>query len=445
MKKQKLISLLFVLLLLLSCTACMESDKASSSSESSSDSTSGEIDYNTTIEYTIWALTIDESSQCGFDAGVAAAKEKFPNVTLNIEPDPQDGDVKIKTLAAAGTMPDFYVTNNALVQIFKKSNNNQAIDKWMEQTGLINQMDRDSLDELSDPLDGHIYGFSGGSSGTVDLIANMDLLDSLGIDMPTNYNEFLDFIQACHSNNITPVADSFKEGFQTALYFDFVLTREGYNLWDIDKGTISATDDVFVKAAEKVKGLVDAGMFSPSAFTISEEDARLSFLNNEAAMCRLPGTTWTDYFDSRAEGRTFKLVGYPFQDEGQPQDTANRVGGGDRNNGYAVSPTAKELDVAATWLCYFSVGNVEGLYKNGYTTEKLTTNDIQAEKKSGPLSQEYFNLKVDSITPMPWAWNHGDSYGVICEQCNKFFTGDYSVEDFTKETNEMMQEILAAD
>ena len=107
MKKQKLISLLFVLLLLLSCTACMESDKASSSSESSSDSTSGEIDYNTTIEYTIWALTIDESSQCGFDAGVATAKEKFPNVTLNIEPDPQDGDVKIKTLAAAGLCRTF--------------------------------------------------------------------------------------------------------------------------------------------------------------------------------------------------------------------------------------------------------------------------------------------------------------------------------------------------
>ena len=445
MKKQKLISLLFVLLLLLSCTACMESDKASSSSESSSDSTSGEIDYNTTIEYTIWALTNDEGLNCGFESGVAAAKEKFPNVTLNIEPDPQDGDVKIKTVAAAGTMPDFYVTNNALVQIFKKSNNNQAIDKWMEQTGLINQMAPDFFNDFVDPFDGHIYGFAFELPGSLDLIANMDLMDSLGIDMPTNYNEFLDFVQACHSNNITPVAESFKEGFQCAQFFEFVLTREGCNLGDLDKGTISATDDVFVKASEKVKGLVDAGTFSPSAFTVSGEDAGLSFLNNEAAMVRFTGTTKIDYFDSRAEGRTFKLVGYPFQDEGQPLDNANRVGGGVRNTGYAVSPTAKELDVAGSWLCYFSVGNVEGLYKNGYTTEKLTTNDIQAEKKSGPLSQEYFNLKVDSITPMPWAWNHGDSYGVICEQCNKFFTGDYSVEDFTKETNEMMQEILAAD
>ena len=59
--------------------------------------------------------------------------------------------------------------------------------------------------------------------------------------------------------------------------------------------------------------------------------------------------------------------------------------------------------------------------------------------------QTFFNLKVESNTPMPWAWNHADSYSVICEQINKLFTGDYAVEDFARDTDEMMAEILASD
>lgn len=448
---KKLISLLLAVLLL-SCTACMASgeDPSSGNSDSQGSAASDEevnIDYDAEIEYTIWALTNEEGVNYGFEAGVAAAKEKFPNVTLNIEPDPQDGDVKIKTAAAAGTMPDFYVTNNSLVQTFKKSNNNQALDKWMEATGLIDVMDPEQLEDFVDPFDGHIYGFAFELPGSIDIVVNMDLLHSLGLELPQNYDEFVNVIKVCRENDVLPVSDYFKEGFIASQYFEMVLTRYGYSLWDLDKGDIAAQDEVFMTATNKMKNLVDLGMFSPSAFTISGEDARLAFLNGEALMTRLAGSTWANYFDTQAEerGLNLALLGYPFQDAGEEMNNSIRVGGGVRNTGYTVSPSAENLDVAGAWICYFSVGCVDGLYEGGYASQKLTTNDVKIEKDLGPLAEEFFNLKVESNTPMPWAWNHADSYSVICEQINKLFTGDYAVEDFARETDELMAEILAAD
>ena len=441
MKKwKKFLSALLLVGQLTSLTGCVTTPK--DTSDASVAESTGEVDYNAEVEYTIWALATNDDSKATFNEAVERVKKKFPNVTLQVEEDPQDGDVKIKTMAAAGTMPDFYVTNNSLVQLFKRSNNNQSLDKWLNETGLIEQLDPEKIKDIVDPYDGKIYAVNR-PSGPLEFVANKKVFDKLGLEIPTNYDEFLHVVEVCRKNDILPMALSFKEGFQCAQLFECMLTRDKISLWDIDKGDMKTSEEAFTTAANKMKALIDSGFYSPSAFTMTEQDALTAFESGQAAMFMASGLYHIISLDREMNSSDLVLMGYPWQEAGKPLDKSLRAGGNDRNTGYTVSPSAEQLDVAGTWLSYFSLELADLEYARGMCM-KVTTNDVPLSDTVGELAKSFANQDFEMLTPMPWAWDHGESYAVLCEQCNKFFTGDYATEDFLKNMQSEMDEVLSS-
>lgn len=456
-KMKKAISLGLVLILsVLTMAGCGNRTEAESSpspdsqtqdkaQESAPDGTSGAGQEAPTEQITITAMLQygSESGKKAVDYAIARMKEIMPEVNLEMEIRPEDGDVTVKTRIAAGTLPDIWSTNTGLVYLSLESGNALELDQYVEETGIVDRINPGERSLLW-AKDGHCYSIPYFSQESYLIYYNKKVFEDNNVKVPTNYSEFLDAVKTFKANGVTPLAMFAKDVWPSIAILDSIVTREDpRGMAPIDAGEARMTDEVYVKGATKLKELIDAGLISQTAFTASSDEAMAAFANNEAAMFGNGCWAIKDLYALMGDG--FGYLDYPLQDGEATEANKNVRCGGQSIGGLAVAPYSEHVDVAARYACLFAMELANGRYKYGEVISPFTTDEgIAPEEEFGSVCAQYAEdaKSFTSYTLFPWAFDHADSMTILGEEISKLMTGDYSVEEFSTNADSRITEML---
>lgn len=196
---------------------------------------------------------------------------------------------------------------------------------------------------------GSLYATPAARSSLIGLYYNKEILDKLGLPVPTTLADFEKDAAAVKAAGEVPIAyGSVDKGSSTSILF---ATQNLYAAADkigdfvYSNGNVPITDTGIVQAATDVKKWSDAGWFTPNSAGIQYADAQNDFLAGKAAF-RFEYTGSLSFSD--AQKQTFGYVQLPQVDGGKI------VGTGASAANLAISAKSKNPDAAAAFLDFMA-------------------------------------------------------------------------------------------
>jgi glucose/mannose transport system substrate-binding protein len=229
------------------------------------------------------------------DAMFAALKDKFPEVEVVENPVPGGGGVShrvvLQSRIIAGIPPDTFQTlGGAESKTYVDSGALQPLDDLYAELGYADVIPGPLLSAVS--VDGHPYLVPLNMHIQNILYYNKALFDELGLNAPTNFEEFLascDAIEAAKPD-MDCLGLGSKEKWGDAFVFDMILLEEGGPEYYVKfhKGEIDlSTDEVYPAALEKFAKVADHINSDHSGLTW---DQAVGLVGNESAAMTLMGT-----------------------------------------------------------------------------------------------------------------------------------------------------------
>ncbi|MFD0958259.1 ABC transporter substrate-binding protein [Paenibacillus chungangensis] len=423
------------LLTLLAVVGCSNTE-GNNKQNKANNSPSGEQEI---VKLKVYTNYSDDSEKQPVDYAIAEMKKLMPDVEVEIDIAARDDNQKIKTLAAAGNLPDIFAADYDVIKTFKSSNNLLELDKYVDEWG-IEDMYLDSVRPLlRDSIDGKIYAVHMGGNWASLIYYNKEVFERLGIDPPKNYSELLDVVKVLNQEDIIPLALFAKEKWPGVQLFDMIATRKTpTGIMDLDSGAASISDEAYTQAAEKIVELVEAGLLAKGAFNMGYDEALALFTEGEAAMLLNGGWAMEDL--GQKMGDEAGILYYPFAEPGEEELVQWNMSGGGSLNGYAVSPYSKNKDIAAKYATMFSVKVAEGktVKRNA---PPLLKDSPQSENGLHAIQQEYVDATENfkSMTIFPWGLKNAKVKTALEDNVQKLLTGSYSVENFIKDTTRSLE------
>jgi raffinose/stachyose/melibiose transport system substrate-binding protein len=375
-----------------------------------------------------------------YDYAVAEMKKEMPNVTLDLEIQPQDGDAKLKTLAAAGDLPDILQVTKSTRDLFVSSNNLAQLDQYIKDTKIEDRI-LPAYKFLLYSDDGHSYAIPRTSMPTHLMYVNKDLFATNNIKIPTNYDEFLASIKAFKAKGIVPMSLFAKETWPGIMLLeDFATRYDAGGLAAIDTKKATFNSDAYKKASAQVEECVKAGMLAKGCFTTDYDTAFNEFTSGKSAY--FVNGAWALGPIGEKMGDKVDFLDYPLADTATVEATKlNRPGGG-FDGGYSVSANSKYKDVAGKFTALFSLQVANGRVVKAQEAYPLTTDGVQPEKPYPAIALKYVELskQFKSTTRFPWGID-AEAYVALGDNTAKLLTGSYPADKFIADTDKALKDI----
>lgn len=211
--------------------------------------------------------------------------QENPNVTIEVEA-LQDEPYKQKFKA--------YIASNELPDIFFTWGYESFFGPVMSE-GYAAELNPDdyadygflptSLDGFS--RDGKLYGLSRSTDFQM-MFYNKAIFAENGIEVPTTFEELLEITKTLRANGVTPCAMNGKDAWNLISLYNDLYIKESSDrelIYDaVRRSTTFADHDVFLKSANDLMQLVDAGFFQNSFSSADYGTARNLFGQGQAAM-----------------------------------------------------------------------------------------------------------------------------------------------------------------
>ncbi len=183
----------------------------------------------------------------------------------------------LSTALAGGTGPDVFMSRAyGGLQTFADSGYMLALDELIPE---LKTFDAQKLKGATSITDGKVYGVPAVSQ-TMLCYYNKKVYDELGLKVPTTWDEFMANLEAAKKAGYDALANGTKEGWCCEFLFGAVGPSffGGNNFYDkVIKGEAKFTDDVFVKALDKLNELKP---YLPDMYTgVAYTDMQASFAN----------------------------------------------------------------------------------------------------------------------------------------------------------------------
>lgn len=185
---------------------------------------------------------------------------------------------------------------------------------------------------------------------------NKDIFAKYNLKVPSTYEEFKQVVQTLSHTDIAPVALGNKDRWTGSLWYMYLADRIAGSdtLKRATKGTSYFDNDGLIRAAAEVQTLVDMNAFNQGFNGLSNEEGKLEFMNEKAAMY-LTGTWELPNFTTNPDiPQPFKdKVGFfkfPMVDGGQG-NINSWVGG--PGVGLFVAEASKVKEEAKAFVEYF--------------------------------------------------------------------------------------------
>ncbi|MFC5407095.1 ABC transporter substrate-binding protein [Cohnella soli] len=373
-----------------------------------------------------------------YDAAVEAMKAVMPEVSVEFEVAAQDDEQKIKTYAAAGSLPDIFFASSGLIETFKNSNNLYVMDD------IVKQLDIESkLNDSSKPMlrnkDGHSYAVPNVGQWAAVMYYNKELFDQNGVKVPSNFNEYMDAVKAFKAKNITPLALFAKEKWPGVQLLDMaVVGSEPAGLKKLDGGEGTFSDEAYAKAADKLTQLASAGLLSKNAFNTTADDAAAQFISGKAAMYLNGAWSLGDIYDKM--GDKAGILYSPLADADKAESVQWNVSGGGFNQGFAVSNNSANKEIAAKYAALYSLE-----FAKQRVIQIGDPNSILAEKVAptnglNPLQQKYADDSANfkTMTTFAWGYENAKFKTAVEDNTQKLLAGQ-KTESYIKDMNKALE------
>lgn len=407
-------------LLMASVTGC------SKKAESTDGSSDGKVKLRIYMQYS----SDDEKEP--YDYAVEKMKKEMPNVELDLEIMAQDDNQKLKTYAATNNLPDIFCASTDIIESFKKSNNILKLDDYVKKFKISEAL-LPSAQSLLYNADGHVYAIPDAGQFAQLIFYNKSVFKDCGVEVPTNYDEFLAAVKTFKSKGIVPLALFGKEKWPAVQLFDMLASRENPNgMKDLDSGKASASDACYVNAAKKMVELVDAGLLPIDVFNTSADDGSAMLETGQAAMYMSGAWSLSTFGESMGDNVGFMYC--PFASPEKAEEVAWNLSGGGYNQGIGVNPNSKHVDIAAEFTCKFALAFAEGRIIKRGDPNPILKKEASPEKPYTAIQQKYVDdsQKFKTMTCFDWGLTNAIFKAGVEDETNKLIAGECTVDEFIK-------------
>ncbi len=397
------------------------------------------VDPSVSATLTLYRYYADADKE-NIDYAIDRMKQKYPNLTINVEARIGSDGEALREWAAVGELPDIFEINSQDVfELLKGNGDLYVMDDVVEKTNFYSLFSNGaSAKEARTNADGHQYGFGCEASNLGCLWYNKDLFTSLGISEPTNYDEFKNVIQVLKNAGKTPISLFSAEKWPATTLYSWACIAEGaYEGVDaINDGKAKITDEPYVKAADKFLEIANMGAFSASALTTNYQQAYEAVYNQEAGFF-LSGAWFFLGLEGDGKGESIEWCKYnPFADADKAEEVRyHALGGVQTEMKYSVntnppsgldSETVAILGEELEWWSRVSAG-VKGV---------MTTAIGNFDFSGATGYQEYYNLygNYTTFTNFTGDLSNAEFLNAIDNDCELVITGNItSAEEFIKD------------
>lgn len=432
---KKLLALLLVLAMTFGLAACgQESAQPSAAPSQSSDPAAeqtGDAEHEP-VTLRIYVRYSDDDTILPYDYAVECLKEDMPWVTLELEAMPADDGVKLKSMVATGDLPDiFSLQGSDLIDSMIQAGAVADLTEAIEANGFFDKVQPAAYSKLYH-TDGKIYTLPYTSTEVVLLFVNKTIFEENNVAIPTTIDEWVAAAETLSANGVTVLPIFGKEQWNCNALYDALVTRyipEG--LTGLQEGTTSIRDEGYLKAAQDLKRLADAGAFPAGVTTLNYEQATNMWYNNEAAMF-LNGQ-WEITTTDQYLGESADWIPIPAATEEDIETSQYAfVGGTGTAAGLGVSAWSENYDVAVEVACYLA----EKYAEYNFTQRGAATVAVQCDK---PVEVEppammsklgEWMPKITSTTVLAGSGGNMELYTVLGEGTQSLLAGVMTPEEF---------------
>lgn len=192
-----------------------------------------------------------------------------------------DYDTKLNALIAAKNMPDVIICNPGpnMSQYVNAGVVMDLTDILKGDADWYNSFTANIFDRLT--YDGKIYGVPTNFASAL-VFYNTEIFDKVGVQVPTNWTEFIDVCKKIKAAGYAPISVSASTAWCLSMIAGYLCDREGVDLTKIADGSAKWTDANAVAAATKLKELSE--YFQKTYVGDSNDQATANFYNGQAAM-----------------------------------------------------------------------------------------------------------------------------------------------------------------
>ena len=331
---------------------------------------------------------------------IALFEKANPNIKIEFTNVP-NGDQylnKISTEMAANNVPDISTTWVAgRLEPFVKAGRLMPLSDIIENSAILKEVINPG-NLTATTFDGKVYAIPLELAGEV-VYYNKALFKKAGLEIPKTWDELLNCVKVFKKNDIIPIAMGNKDPWPGTIpymaIFNALNGADEYKKTSFDKQAIFNTEP-YVKAAEYLSQLVDAGAFEPN-FNSSDYNAGIALFSTGKAAMRFNGT-WemSNYIASMKED--LGVTNWVDMPGGKTPAADNWLV--TQNNAYCIGATTKVKDAAVKYLEFmFSQERQKPLLESGFSgaLRNIAIDESKIPAVAAQITKELANAKNSEL------------------------------------------------
>lgn len=392
-----------------------------------------------------WGSLEDDVQKVWYESFFDPFVEEHPNVKIDFQclPDVQE---TLRVQLAAGSGPDLFMLDCFDVPDYVEAGTLKDLTSYRDQYKWDDVIYDWALEAGS--IDGKLYGVAHGSEAT-SMYCNLDILEELGCEVPKTREEFEEVCTKAADAGYIPIEYGYSGASENQqwIYDHYLGTYAGKeNLKKLFTGELKFTDDEIKGAIELLKADWDAGWINQGqSGAITNDEARTFFQNGQAVFCTEGTWLTTETFSPGTLEFNWECTVWPSMKDGIPASGSAGIGAV-----IAVNENTANADLCAELLNYFysDEQRLANAIATGYPTlccnidESLYPADM-ADDIRKTLDSMGEILSQDSVGYAPWSAYPSDTNIYLMNNLDKVYYGEYTVEQFCEEAQEVLDKELA--
>lgn len=435
MKKFKLLSLIMAAMLAATSCAGCSSSTSNSSAASTAGSTAGTND-KVTLSMMVTTRPNSGGKDFYLDILPQLVKEKYPNISIEVEQLPTDQYKQtVRLKFASGQGPDLF---NWWAGLQAKDLVEAGYVKDLTDYPALSKYRKDIVKSYT--FNNKIYAIPNGTSFLTTWY-NKNAFKKAGItDIPKSWDEFLADCDKLKAAGITPITSGDKQSFvlQFGLYQIAASEVYGSNMQFDDglaAGKSKFTDATWVNTITKMQTLYKKGYVIKNSLGLSQDQSRQAFVDGDAAMI-FDGSFGYAALNKKGKVDFEKgMFCLPSNDSGK-KFIYNLT----PSNGLFVSANSKNQEAIKKVMDYWFTEGTPLFEK--WMAMNTDISCYQGAKDSRPLINEYLQRYTNdaSIYNCNNAWPEGVS-DAMCSKFQEAISGSASAQDIAKAMQDKFDEL----
>lgn len=386
-------------------------------------------------ELTIYRYYAD-ADKADMDYAVEKLQTKYPGLKINIEHRTDSDGTAIKTWAAVGELPDiFEITSADTYESLLNNGDLYCLDDAIASTGFYDLFTNGEVSKESHTnADGHQYSMACEVNHVFELWYNKELFEGLGLQEPTNYEEFKNCITVLKEAGKIPIALFGSEQWPGTALYSLACIAEGRpeGVEAVSDGTAKITEEAYIKGAEKLAEITELGAFGSGVLSTNYQQAYEMMFSGEAGFFASGSWFWSSIEEAGVGNRVDWCNYNVFADEDVKEEVKGMcVGGRTKEMQYSVNsnpPSGLEPYTVALLACEFEYYTRLHAAEAGNMTTVIGDYEFKGSDSYSDFNDSYGTFKT--FTTLTGDMSNGEFVSDLGNAVEMMVSGNYDAREF---------------